>query len=163
MSEDNVKHGKGSDLLLAEESVLQDIGGVFRAMDAMEEYETFRVVRGGKELFSFRVRGLDDEEMDKRRTESTKYVRNKKLGGMVMPSDFNAAKYNSLLIVQATHPEDKPFLWDNKELQKKAGVVAGWQVVDKVLKAGEKERVIELIEKLSGYDEEGLSESLKNS
>ena len=162
MSEDSVKYGK-DELLSVEESVLQDVSGVFQAMDTMEEYEPFRVVRDGKELFSFRVRGLDDEEMDKGRTEATKYNRNKKLGGMTMPSDFNAAKYNSLLIVQATHPEDKPFLWDNKELQKKADVITGWQMVDKVLRAGEKERVIELIEKLSGYDEEGFDETLKNS
>lgn len=162
MSEDNVKYGK-DELLTAEESVLQDIGGVFQAMDTIEEYEMFKVVRDGKEFFSFRVRGLDDEEMEKCRTEATKYVKSKRFGGVTVPADFNAAKYNSLLIVATTHPEDRPFLWDNKDLQKKAKAVTGWQVVDKVLRAGEKERVIELIEKLSGYDENGLDETIKNS
>jgi len=162
MSEDNVKYGK-DELLAVEESVLQDIGGVFQAMDAIEEYDSFKVVRGGKELFSFRVRGLDDEEMEKCRTEATKYVKSKRFGGVTVPADFNAAKYNSLLIVTATHPEDSSaFLWDNKDLQKKAKAITGWQVVDKVLRAGEKERVIELIEKLSGYDEAGLDETIKN-
>ncbi|MEG3071024.1 MAG: hypothetical protein HQP61_02160 [Peptococcaceae bacterium] len=162
MSEDSVKYGR-DELLAVEESVLQDVGGVFEAMDTMEEYELFKVVRGGKELFSFRVRGLDDQEGEKCRTEATKMVKSKRLGGVAIPTDLNAAKYNSMLIVAATHPEDRPHLWNNKELQEKAKVITGWQVVDKVLKAGEKERVIELIEKLSGYDEEDLDETLKNS
>lgn len=162
MSEIKEKAGK-EELLVVEEAALQDISGVLQAMDTMEEYEPFTVVRGGKELFSFRVCGLDDEEMEKCRTEATKLVKNKKLGGMTVPSDFNAAKYNSLLIVTATHPKDREFLWDNKDLQKKAKAVTAWQVVDRVLRAGEKERIIELIEKLSGYDEDGLEEVVKNS
>ncbi len=162
MSEIKEKAGK-EELLVVEEAALQDISGVLQAMDTMEEYEPFTVVRGGKELFSFRVRGLDDEEMEKCRTEATKLVKNKKLGGITMPADFNATKHSSLLIIRATHPDDKKLLWDNKELQKKAKVITGWRVVDKVIKPGEKERIIELIEKLSGYDEDGLEEVVKNS
>ena len=162
MSEVKEKAGK-KELLAVEETALQDISGVLQAMDTMEEYEPFSVIRGGKELFSFRVCGLDDEEMEKCRTEATKLVKNKKLGGMTVPSDFNAAKHNSLLIITATHPDDKKFLWDNKDLQKRAEAVTAWQVVDKVLKPGEKEQVIELIEKLSGYDEDGTAEVAKNS
>ena len=90
------------ELLAAEEATLQDISGVLEAMDTMENYESYSVIRDGKELFSFRVRGLDDEEMDRCRSEATKYVRNKKMGGITMPTNFNTAKYNSLLFVQAT-------------------------------------------------------------
>ena len=56
-------------------------------------------------------------------------------------------------------------IWDNKDLWKKANVVTGWQLVDKVLKRGEKEKCIELIESLSGYadeDAESTEETLKN-
>jgi Phage XkdN-like protein. len=45
-------------------------------------------------------------------------------------------------------------IWDNKDLWAKADVVTGWQLVDKVLKRGEKEKCIELIESLSGYTDE---------
>jgi hypothetical protein len=159
MSEDNVKYGK-DELLAVEESVLQDVSGVAKSIDTIIEYESFPVVRNGEKLFSFRVRSLDDEEIEKCRTESVKMVKSKRLGGIAIPTDFNAAKYNSMLIVTATHPKDKPFLWDNKELQKKAGVITPWQMVDKVLRSGEKSRVIDLIEDLSGED---VVEVIKNS
>jgi len=156
---------KRDELLEAEDTILQDISGVLEAMETITKYETFEVIRDGKKLFSFRVRGLDDEELEKCRDQATKIVKDRRLGNLAVPRDFNAAKFNSLMIYTATHPEDKKALWDNKTLWDKAGVLAGWQLVDKVLKRGEKESVIELIEKLSGYgeDNENLEETLKNS
>jgi hypothetical protein len=157
---------KREELLTAEDAMLRDIGGVLEAMETITKYETFEVVRDGKKLFSFRVRGLDDEELEKCRGQATKVVKERKLGNLAVPRDFNAAKFNSLMIYTATHPDDRKLLWDNKTLWERAGVLAGWQVIDKVLRRGEKEAVIELIEKLSGYDgEEGesLEETLKNS
>jgi len=92
-------------------------------------------------------------------------VRDKRLGNLAVTQELNAAKINSLMIVQATHPEDRAMIWDNKELWEKANVLAGWQLVDKVLKRGEKDEVIELIERLSGYnseENESRVETLKN-
>lgn len=156
---------KRDELLEAENTILQDISGVLEAMETITKYETFEVIRDGKKLFSFRVRGLDDEELEKCRDQATKIVKDRRLGNLAVPRDFNAAKFNSLMIYTATHPKDKKALWDNKTLWDKAGVLAGWQLVDKVLKRGEKDAVIELIEKLSGYgeDNENLEETLKNS
>ncbi len=57
-------------------------------------------------------------------------------------------------------------MWDSKDLWDKAKVLAGWQLVDKILKRGEKEKCIELIEELSGYndeDAESTEDTLKNS
>lgn len=158
MSEDTKDY-----LVQNEDAILRGIGGVLEAMNAIEEYETFAVKRKGKSLFSFRVRGITGEEKEKCRDQATKMTKNKKLGGVAIPTDFDAAKFNSLIVVMATHPEDKKFLWENKELMQKANVLSPWQLVDKVLYSGEKDRVIELIEHLSGADEEeGLDETLKN-
>lgn len=150
------------ELLVAEDAILQDVGGVLQAMETVTEYDTFPVIRNGKKLFSFRVSGLDDEEMERCRDQATKMVKNKRLG-VTVPGDFNSAKFKSLLIYNATHPDDRKWLWDNKELQQKAKVLASWQLVDKVLLSGEKGRVIELIEQLSGEDEDTLEETIKNS
>ena len=159
MSEDKKEY-----LSQNEDIILRDIAGVLEAMDAKEDYETFKVKRRGKELFSFRVRGLTAEERERCRDDATKMVKNKRLGGIALPADFDSAKFGSLLIVTATHPEDKKFLWDNKELMQKANVLAPWQLVDKVLLSGEKDRIIELIEHLSGAeDDDDLEETLKNS
>ncbi|EMT38125.1 Phage XkdN-like protein [Thermoanaerobacter thermohydrosulfuricus WC1] len=156
---------KRDELLEAENTILQDISGVLEAMETVTRYEVFEVVREGKKLFSFRVRGLDDEEIEKCRDQATKVVKDRRFGSLAVPRDFNAAKFNSLMIYTATHPEDRKALWDNKTFWEKTGVVTGWQLVDKVLKRGEKDAVIELIEKLSGYgeDNENLEETLKNS
>lgn len=152
------------ELLAKEDTILKDMAGVLKAMETVEQYEVFRVVRDGKELFSFRVRGLQDEETEECRQEATKTVRDKRFGNLAVPQEFNVAKFNSLMIVRATHPEDARKLWENKELWEKAGVISTWQLVDKVLKRGEKDAVIELIEKLSGYGDEGADrvETLKN-
>jgi hypothetical protein len=156
---------KKEELLASEETILKDISGVLEAMETVTTYETFEVIRDNKKLFSFRVRGLDDEEIEKCRDQATKTVKDRRLGNLAVPRDFNAAKFNSLMIYTATHPEDRKALWDNKTLWGKAGVVTGWQLVDKVLRRAEKDAVIELIEKLSGYDEgsETLEETIKNS
>ena len=156
-----------------EETILKDVAGVLEAMETVIEYEIFEVIRNNKKLFSFRVRGLDDNEFEKCREQATKVVKDRRLGSVAVPREFNSAKFNSLLIYTATHPDDKKAIWDNKELWKEAKVVTGWQLIDKVLKRGEKDQCIDLIEKLSGYvddedadeDEtsENLEETLKNS
>lgn len=155
---------KRDELLAAENTILQDIGGVLEAMETITKYEVYDVVRDGKKLFSFRVRGLDDEELEKCRDQATKTVKDRRFGSLAVPRDFNAAKFNSLMIYTATHPDDKKLLWDNKDLWQKANIVAGWQLVDKVLRRGEKEEVIALIEQLSGFDDgENTEETIKNS
>lgn len=157
---------KKDKLLEAEDTILRDVGGVLEAMETITTYEIFEVVRNGKKLFSFRVRGLDDSEFEECRNQATKVAKDRRLGNLAVPKEFNSAKFNSLVIYTATHPDDKKAIWDNKDLWAKADVVTGWQLVDKVLKRGEKEKCIELIEELSGYsdeDTENMEETLKNS
>jgi hypothetical protein len=160
MSEDKKEY-----LSQNEEAVLRDVGGVLEAMETIIEYKVFEVIRDGKKLFSFQVRGLDDSEFEKCRDQATKVAKDRRLGNLAVPREFNSAKFNSLVIYTATHPADKKVIWDNKDLWQKANVVTGWQLVDKVLKRGEKEKCIELIESLSGYadeDAESTEETLKN-
>ncbi len=153
-------------LIQNEDAILQDVAGVLEAMETIIEYKVFEVIRDGKKLFSFRVRGLDDSEFEKCRDQATKVAKDRRLGSLAVPREFNSAKFNSLIVYTATHPDDKKAIWDNKDLWAKADVVTGWQLVDKVLKRGEKEKCIELIEELSGYsdeDAEATEETLKNS
>jgi len=153
-------------LIQNEDAILQDVAGVLEAMETIIEYKVFEVIRDGKKLFSFRVRGLDDSEFEKCRDQATKVAKDRRLGNLAVPREFNSAKFNSLVVYTATHPDDKKAIWDNKDLWAKADVVTGWQLVDKVLKRGEKEKCIELIESLSGYadeDAESTEETLKNS
>ena len=159
-------------LIQNEDVILQDVAGVLEAMETIIEYKVFEVIRDGKKLFSFRVRSLEDGEFEKCRDQATKVAKDRRLGSLAVPREFNSAKFNSLIVYTATHPDDKKAIWDNKDLWAKAElltgcpVVTGWQLVDKVLKRGEKEKCIRLIEELSGYsdeDAESTVETLKNS
>ena len=86
---------------------------------------------------------------------------------MKMPDETDSVKYRSSLIYEATVEEDRRNLWDNKdvwEALKRQGmqIVRGLDVIEYVLKAGEKDRVLEAIDKLSGYEDNNLEEVVKN-
>lgn len=83
-----------------------------------------------------------------------------------MPEDTNAVKYRDALIYQATVEEDRAKLWDNKkawEVMRDKGlqIMNGLDVIEYSLKAGEKDAVIDEIDKLSGYGS-NLEEVVKN-
>lgn len=130
-----------------------------------EETQRIEIVREGRLYFAFRIRPLSSEEYDKCRRKHTKYVRNKNFG-IKMPQDTDRIKYQSALIYQATVEEDRENLWDNRKVwnalnAKKDRIINGLDVVECVLKAGEKDKILEAIDKISGF-EENLEEEVKN-
>lgn len=132
---------------------------------ALEETQQIEIVREGRLYFAFRIRPLSEEEYNECRKRNTKYVRNRQLG-MKMPEETDSAKYRADLIYQATVEADRKNLWDNKTVwetlrTKGMQIVRGLDVIEYSLKAGEKDRILEAIDKLSGYDE-NLEEVIKN-
>lgn len=144
------------------------IAGLIAAADfASDEEETQRIeiVRNGKLAFAFSIRPLGSEEYDKCRKKFTKYVRNKQLG-IKMPEDTDRIKYQSAIIHKATIAEDREKLWDNKKVwqaleSKGFQIMSGLDVIEYTLKAGEKDRIIDAIDTLSGY-ESNIEEVAKN-
>lgn len=133
---------------------------------AVEETQRIEIIRDGRLYFAFNIRPLGSEEYEKCRKKHTKYVRNKNLG-MKMPEDTDKVKYQSALIYEATVEEDRSNLWNNKKvwsaLKDKGFLVAnGLDVIENSLKAGEKDKILEAIDKLSGYDGDNLEEVAKN-
>ncbi len=132
---------------------------------ASDETQRIEIIRDGRLFFAFHIRPLGSEEYEKCRKKHTKYVRNKNLG-MRMPDETDRVKYQSAIIYKATVEEDKAKLWDNREVwkalnSKKDRVMNGLDVIEYSLKAGEKEKVIEKIDEISGYDN-NLEEVAKN-
>ena len=132
---------------------------------AEEETQRIEIVRNGRLYFAFRIRPLSSEEYEKCKKKSTKYVRNKQFG-MRLPEDTNRVKYQSSLIYEATVEEDRKNLWDNKRVwdrlnAKKDRIMNGLDVIECALKAGEKDAVLEAIDKLSGYGP-NIEEVVKN-
>lgn len=143
------------------------IQGLIEAAEfASEETQRIEIIRDGKLYFAFRIRPLSSEEYEKCRKKHTKYVRNKQLG-MKMPEDTNRVKYQSAIIYEATVDEDREKLWDNRKVwnalnAKKDRIINGLDVIECTLKAGEKDKILEAIDKFSGYETNNLEEVAKN-
>lgn len=130
-----------------------------------DEVQHIEIARGGRVYFAFDIRPLSEEEYDRCKKKYTKYVRNKQLG-MKLPEETNSVKYRDLLIYTATTDEYKTKLWDNKTIwealrAKGLQIMNGLDVIEYSLKAGEKDKVLECIDTLSGYDN-NMEEVAKN-
>lgn len=129
------------------------LGGLLAAANFREDEEEIHpveIVRDSVVCIKFRIRPLSEDEYHECKEKYTKYVRNKQLG-IRFPDSTDTAMYRSALIYQATVTEDKAKIWDNKDAWKKLDVMNGVQLIGCVLKAGEKDAVLELIDSISGY------------
>lgn len=136
------------------------------AKDESRKIEIVREVDGVKKVFfTFHIRPLSPEEIERCRKRSTKYVKNKNLG-IKMPEDTDTVKYRNLLIYTATTEEDKERLWDNKRVwesfsKKGEEIVTGSEVVGLTLKAGEMAKIVDVIDEINGV-ESNIEEVTKN-
>ncbi len=157
------KEQDANQMRVNEEDFLQ--GLIDAAGYAAEERQRIEIARKGKVLFAFSIRPLSESEYNDCKKKHTKYVRNRSLG-VKMPEDTDNVKYRADLIYRATIDEDKEKLWDNKKIwealrDKDMQIVSPLDVIEYSLKAGEKDEVIDCIDKLSGYND-NLEEVTKN-
>lgn len=151
-------------ILLFEEDIIK---GLIAAADfRTEEIKHIEIIRSGTLYFAFDIHALTEEEYDRCKTKHTKYVRNKQLG-IKLPEDTNTTKYRSALIYQATAEADRGKLWDNKRVWdalngKGFQIMNGLDVIENTLRSGEKDKIIEAIDLLSGYEDNNLEEVAKN-
>lgn len=142
------------------------LGGMLAAAGfRSEEICTINIVRKGVRFFSFRIHPLTEEEYMACMKRHTKYGRNRRLGTREQ-TDFDRAAYRCDLIYTATVPEDQKAVWgDHDGLWRKLDVLSGPQAIEKILKAGEKDRICDQIDEISGYtneDAEAEIETAKN-
>ena len=119
-----------------------------------DEDENVEIVisRRGKDLFSFRIHPLSEDDFNRCRKRCTKYVKSKTQGGIRVPEEVDTVKYRCMLIYEATVPEDRAKIWDNKKLWKAKDLATGVEAVDILLKAGEKNAICEKLDAISGYE-----------
>lgn len=165
-------------LRISEEDFLQ--GLIDAASYAEDENQTkvIEIIRPGKIkgekrlMFRFSVKPLSEREYNDCKKKHTKYVRNRSLG-VKMPEDTDSVKYRAEIIYRATVPEDRRKLWDNKEAwealrDKGMQILSGLDMIEYCLVAGEKDRVIDVIDSISGYSDnleevtDGLENTIKN-
>ncbi len=137
------------------------LSALLNAADFGKESYLMRIIRGNTIVLQFHIHPLSEEEYNKCREKNTKYVRNKRIGTQV-PEKTNAVRFRSQLIYTATDEEDRKNIWNNKQAWEKLDVASGVDLIDKVLKSGEKDEIISQIDKISGYDDSQLEETVKN-
>lgn len=146
MSEETLENYEGNivNALLESSNYLKDNG----------EYRKISIPRKGKIMFSFTVRPLNDDEWSKCRRQNLKN-RGKR------NEELNNPRYASQAIYMATLEDDRAKIWDNKAVWDKLNCASGVDVVNSVLKIGEKVQILDIIQDLSGYGDE-LDEIIKN-
>ena len=110
--------------------------------------------------FVFRVRPVSEEESIKCHDHATKFAPRKR-GQPKREIETNTSLFRSWLIYTATVDEDRKKLWDNKKAQEALNVLQGVEMIDAVLLSGEKDRIIDVINEISGYGDD-MEETAKN-
>ena len=106
-----------------------------------EEAVPIEIKRNGAVVLSFRIRPMGEDEYLKCKKDNTNYKRNKQLGTRVAES-VDAARYRAQLIYE---------IWDNRDAWKNLNVLNGTDLVEVVLKSGEKDEILAKLDEISGY------------
>lgn len=153
----------------------QDEKSIITALMSAAQYKTqedsIRKINikkpSGEKLFSFRIRALSQSEIQTAAKKATKQIPNP--AGRKYPpisGERNVADYHNRLVYMATIEEDRQKIWGNKEMKNKFGIFEDSDMVDILLRAGDKSKVVDAILTLSGYDDEEVvddDEYIKNS
>lgn len=115
-----------------------------------EDTKNIQIVRNGSVVLEFRIRPLSEAEYQNCKKKNTNYKRNRQLGTKVAES-VEAARFRSQLIYEATVDEDREKVWDNRDAWNQLSVLNGVDLVDVVLKAGEKDEILQQLDEISGY------------
>jgi len=148
------------EILMDEDALLRGLIEAGTEKDNESTYRQIQIKRGGVLKFVFRIRPVSEEETIACHEHATKFAPRKR-GQPKREIETNTAKFRSWLIYTATVDEDRAKLWDNKKAQEALDVLQGVDMIDAVLLSGEKDRVIDVINEISGYDD-GMEETAKN-
>ena len=157
---DGMEQPTQEQILMSESELLRGLIEAGTEKDSENAYERIQIKRGGKLKFEFRIRPISEEESLACHDHATKFAPRKR-GQPKRGIETNMSKFRSWLIYTATVDEDRAKLWDNKQAQQAFNVLQGVDVIDCVLLSGEKDRIIDRINEISGYDDEA-DETAKN-
>ena len=113
------------------------------------------IKRAGKYLFTFHIHPISDTDARFARKKATTYMpnpNNKKLPPI--EKEFNNSIFGSWLIYLATTEEDQAKIWGNAQVMAAKGLSQPWESVNVLLTMGEKRKVLDLVTKISGMDDD---------
>ena len=157
---DGVEQPSQEQILMSESELLRGLIEAGTEKDSEAAYERIQIRRNGKLKFEFRIRPISEDESLACHDPATKFAPRKR-GQPKREIETNMSKFRSWLIYTATVDEDRAKLWDNKQAQQAFNVLQGVDLIDCVLLSGEKDRIIDRINEISGYSDEA-DETAKN-
>jgi len=148
---------------------VQDEYDIVKALIKASEYKEddifktkISVKRGGEVLFSFCIRPLSDDEIYEASTAATSFIPNPTNPKLPkIRNSVDEARYGSALIYFATTDEDRARVWDNKETLDALGLRDPLDLIDVVLTANDKKKIVNTINS-SGAAEIEVEEVIKN-
>ena len=141
------------EILMSEGDLLAGLLDLGKSKDESLNYKKISIKRDGVLKLEFRVRPLTEDESQTCLRRAHKYAPTKP-GQTKRIIETDSAKYRSYLILTATIDEDRKKVWDNKAAQTQLGVLQSVDMIDRVLLAGEKNRILEVIDEISGFNDE---------
>ena len=120
--------------------------------DSITEAE---IKRNGKLLFTVSVHPISDADTRFARKKATTYMKNP--NGKHLPAierEFDNSKFKSWLIYIATTESCQEKIWGNMAIMQKYSLQERWESIDVLLTVGEKNKLFELVTKISGLDDE---------
>ena len=157
---DGVEQPSQEQILMSESELLRGLIEAGTEKDSEAAYERIQIRRNGKLKFELRIRPISEDESLACHDHATKFAPRKR-GQPKREIETNMSKFRSWLIYTATVDEDRAKLWDNKQAQQAFNVLQGVDLIDCVLLSGEKDRIIDRINEISGYSDEA-DETAKN-
>lgn len=151
------------DILSNETDILSGLLELGNTRNNPEEYHEIQIKREGVVKLSFRIRPLSEKEMISCNEQATKYAPPKN-GKPRVALKTDVPKMRSLFIYTATVDEDRAKIWDNSQAKERFNILESADMIDMVLKGGEKDKILSKIDEISGYhDEVSVEEQAKNS
>lgn len=141
------------DILMNEDALLRGLIEASTEKDSESAYRRVQIRRNGVLKFEFRIRPVSEEESLACHDHATKFAPRKR-GQPKREIETNQALFRSWLIYTATVDEDRAKTWDSKKAQQALNVLQGVEMIDAVLLSGEKDRIIDLINEISGYSDD---------
>lgn len=148
------------EILMDESELLRGLIDAGREKNSKDFYKKIQIRRNGVLKFEFRIRPVSEEESLACHDRATKFAPRKR-GQPKREIETNASQFRSWLIYTATVDEDRKKLWDNKKALETFNVLLGSDLIDMVLLSGEKDRIIDEINEISGYGDD-VEEIAKN-
>lgn len=128
---------------------------------AEPDTEPIAIYRGDKRVLRFTIQTVDMHTYERCRKLSQEKQKAKSYANLSLATDIDRAQSSSMLIFHATVPEDRKRIWENRDLWKRFNVLNGWDLVLKLLRAGEIDRICERIDLLSGYGDQAEGERME--